>query len=334
MNTSAREIPGLEAARLAPSAHNTQPWRFRKENGLVRIGWDPHRELPAGDPRSRYLLTGLGAATESMALGAAQVGLSAEVSFALSPSAREVATLDFSPGLGSSTDLALAKAIPRRQTTRLPFYNDPIPIGVVDELMHEGEINGCSLAVITGRSKVRRLARNLVEGTRRNFEELKVYKEFFGWLRLNHNDPRYQQDGLTLESLSLGFPSSMIAPWILPPTSLAVLKAVRLHFLLARTQGRLADQSPAICLLVAKSHTLHDLFLGGRTMLRVWLAATNLGLRVHPITAMMDHDETRIDLADLFGISQDSSMVVCFRVGFGPISPRSPRLPVKELVVS
>jgi hypothetical protein len=67
-------------------------------------------------------------------------------------------------------------------------------------------------------------------------------------------------------------------------------------------------------------------------MLRVWLTATIAGLRVHPLTAAMDHPETRSWLADLFGVPADASMVVCFRLGYGPSGAPAPRRPLADLV--
>lgn len=332
MSTNRLETHGLNAARLAPSAHNTQPWRFRLQNDFVQVGWDPRRQLPAGDPQSRYLLTGLGAAVESLTLGAAQKGLNGEVSFGISFQAREVASVRFSPGKTSSTELKLAQAIPYRQTTRLPFRTDTIPNDALNAIRQAGNINGCNLVIITEQPGIRRLASTLVEGTVRNFEDSDVYKEFFAWVRLSRNDSRYQQDGLTLNCLALSRLPRMLAPWIMPPDRMSLLTAVRFHRLIAKTQGDLARRSPAICLLVAASHSFRDLFLGGQTMMRVWLAATDLGLRVHPITAMMDHEDTRIILASISGAPPDSSMVVCFRLGYGPLAPRAPKLPLEELI--
>ena len=92
-------------------------------------------------------------------------------------------------------------------------------------------------------------------------------------------------------------------------------------------------KSSAIALLAAPSHQPSDLFSGGRAMFRVWMRATRLGLRVHPMTAAMDHAGTRQSLAAVFGAGDDASLIVCFRLGYGPAAPQSPRLPRDELMV-
>src|SRR5204863_139123 len=69
---SVPDVIGLDEARLAISPHNTQPWRFSRRGDAIVIGWEAERELPSGDPHRRYLLAGLGAAAERMALGGAR----------------------------------------------------------------------------------------------------------------------------------------------------------------------------------------------------------------------------------------------------------------------
>ena len=335
MRTEASQIPGLEAARLAPSAHNTQPWLFERVDGKINVKWNPDRELPAGDPHSLYLMTGLGASVEAMILGATQNGLQSEVTFDISMTERRAAVVNFSPSPVSSADLELAEAVSHRQTTRLPFRTDPVPADALTALVREADKNGCSLAVLSDRHMINRLSRVHAEATRLNLENTEVYEEFFNWLRLSRSDYRYLRDGLNLESLSLDVIQSTFAAWTMPPSRFRGVKALQLHrLIIGAGQGKLARRSSAICLLTAASHSLHDVFLGGRIMMRVWLAMTNLGLRVHPITAMLDNDETRAELVSLFGIDHKMAMVVCFRIGFGPSGPRSPRLPIEELLIT
>ncbi|CAA9566570.1 MAG: hypothetical protein AVDCRST_MAG88-1948, partial [uncultured Thermomicrobiales bacterium] len=65
----------LDGARVAPSAHNTQPWRFTPlPDGRIAVRWRPERALPVTDPTGRDLYLALGAAVESALLRAAAAG--------------------------------------------------------------------------------------------------------------------------------------------------------------------------------------------------------------------------------------------------------------------
>jgi len=49
--TGRSHLPALvEAAALAPSSHNTQPWRFRPDGDAIDLLADRTRALPVNDP--------------------------------------------------------------------------------------------------------------------------------------------------------------------------------------------------------------------------------------------------------------------------------------------
>ena len=62
----------VAAATLAPSMHNTQPWRFRFDPAgeTISLYADPARMLPVADPDGRSLHISCGAALFNLRLGA------------------------------------------------------------------------------------------------------------------------------------------------------------------------------------------------------------------------------------------------------------------------
>ena len=64
--TSASRYPALQAAvaraTLAPSVHNTQPWRFVLSSGGLDCRVDPSRQLAVLDPTARQLYLSVGSA--------------------------------------------------------------------------------------------------------------------------------------------------------------------------------------------------------------------------------------------------------------------------------
>ena len=79
------EQPGMQDlvryATLAPSGHNTQPWRFQLRTGQITILPDISRRTPIVDPDDHHLFVGLGCAAENLVLAAAARGLPGEASF-------------------------------------------------------------------------------------------------------------------------------------------------------------------------------------------------------------------------------------------------------------
>jgi 4-hydroxy-2,2'-bipyrrole-5-methanol dehydrogenase len=276
-------------------------------------------------------MTGLGAAAEAAALGAALDERRARVVWDMDEGTRRTARILMSPGAPIPRNRELAAGLDGRATSRLPFRREALERAVLRTLTDEAEANGASLAVITGMSRLRRFADLTVEGTARNMGDPEVYREFLGWLRLGSRE-RTAIDGLTGSALGLGSARSQLARSILSAPAMGAWRRIGAHRLFARTQRRLAESCGAACLLIVPSGRAEDVFAGGRALLRVWLAATVSGLRVHPMTAAMDHPETRAALAHLFGVPGDATSIASFRVGDGPPGVRAPRRPLSDLI--
>ncbi|WP_024329972.1 hypothetical protein [Thioalkalivibrio sp. ALR17-21] len=64
----------LRLAGLAPSSHNTQPWRFRVDRAGVEVWTDPARSLPVNDPTGRERIISCGCAVLNLRAAAAADG--------------------------------------------------------------------------------------------------------------------------------------------------------------------------------------------------------------------------------------------------------------------
>src|SRR5690348_9036607 len=69
----------VEQACLAPSVHNTQPWRFGWNGDVFELRADTTRGLTAGDPDGRELVISCGAALLNLRLALRKLGYEARV---------------------------------------------------------------------------------------------------------------------------------------------------------------------------------------------------------------------------------------------------------------
>jgi nitroreductase len=128
----------LESAGLAPSVHNTQPWRFEVAGDAIEVRADPSRQLGYLDPAARQLHVSCGAAIEFGYLAARACGRACEVSLLPDPGDRQLLarlTLgEQQPATPEETKLA--DAIATRYTDRGPYTDEPVPPSVVADIEH------------------------------------------------------------------------------------------------------------------------------------------------------------------------------------------------------
>jgi len=139
----------VAAAIMAPSRHNSQPWRFRFDPASQTIGLyaDPERMLRVSDPAGRGLHIACGAALFNLRLAAAVAGRHPVVR--LTPDAGQpllIAAVRLAgPCQPQQQEIELHAAIAERRTNRSPFSPRPVPPGVRAELAEAAQIEGAVL---------------------------------------------------------------------------------------------------------------------------------------------------------------------------------------------
>ena len=110
----------LNYAILAPSSHNSQPWKFNVTNDRILVFADKSRRLQVADADQRELYISLGCALENLIVAADHFGYNSSVAYF--PGAKDlVAEVVLQPAANSSGDPRLFSAILSRQTNRNPY---------------------------------------------------------------------------------------------------------------------------------------------------------------------------------------------------------------------
>jgi len=334
--------PGwLEAARNAPSAHNTQPWRFvlpprSDPTGRIEVRWNPERLLLAGDPTDRDLYLALGAAVESACLRASANG--APLRF-IPASDRETGVAGYLEPANDPpdpADLQLAAQLERRYTARVAHLPHPIAAAVTTRLQDEATLHGCRLYIVEDTPRIRQLAVLARQATAAQFADAAVQRELWRWLRLDPARPDYGRDGLTADCLNLRGAALAVARATMPPARMRLLSLPRLHHLLALDAELTLRRSASVLLLTVPmpSPRGRDLVAAGRLLQRLWLIAAEADLTTHPFSALLDCAATARPAATVCGATGPTgeSPVALYRMGATPPVPRAPRLPMDELV--
>jgi hypothetical protein len=174
----------LHAATLAPSMHNTQPWRFRvrRASQEIELFADPARMLEYSDPRGRAVHLACGAALMNLRIAVGVAGRQPLVT--LLPDRGQpllLATLRLAgPYNPTEAERALHAAIATRHTNRRPFSNRPVPPGVLAELVTAARLEGAALH-LPGQEETHRLLRLVADAERDLLAEPGYRAELAQW---------------------------------------------------------------------------------------------------------------------------------------------------------
>ena len=115
----------IQAAVLAPSSHNTQPWLFRLREGGLELRADRTRALPVNDPSDRELTISCGCALFNLRVAAAHAGVPLRIR--LLPDAQDadlLATVEMASAGAVASDLVpYWDALTWRRTYRKAFVD-------------------------------------------------------------------------------------------------------------------------------------------------------------------------------------------------------------------
>ncbi len=297
----------LEAARLAPSIHNSQPWRFEITDDRLAIFSDDTRATPAVDPLGRWVHFGCGAAALNAAVAATAAGARSTISLlpdAHRPELMALVTLEGTV-VPSLADLALAAAIPERHTVRTPFDGPPVPVAVKDRLRAAAEREGAWLHVVSDPRDVVELIVLTERAEASEAADERYRDELRAWMRAA-GEPA--EDGIPADAMPTAGTYGRGSP--------VPLRDFRGDGPVTTSSGEPPDVEHPLLVIVGTDGDHHvDWVRAGVAMQRLWLTATAAGLAASPISQALDHAAPRALLARLVGMDNGHPQML-LRLGF------------------
>lgn len=305
----------VAAATLAPSMHNSQPWRFRFEpaSQTFELYADPARMLRFGDPDGRAVHIACGAALLNLRLAAAVAGRLPVVRVIPAVTQRLLlATLRLAgPWQAKSDEIELHAAIATRRTNRSPFSGRPVASGILAELVEAAQMEGAVLHV-PDRPETTRLLKLARDAERTLLADPGYRAELARWA----GGARDKE----------GMPDDVLAPHDPRGTS-----PVR-DFVPARpgpVRYAWFEEQPQLVVLSTQSSSRSDWLRAGQALQRVLLTATLRGVAASPLTQPLETPDTWLVRDPGSGFEYPQMIL---RIGHGLPVPHSPRRAVSEVL--
>ena len=310
----------LRYASLAPSGHNTQPWKFDLSPTCISILPDLTRRTPVVDPDDHHLFVSLGCAAENLSLASAAKGLPSEIAY--EPAGVGAAVFNFVPGAARVSPLL--DAIPRRQSTRSDYDGRPVSNAMLNQLSKAAATPGVDLVLVTDRPRMDQITALVSQGNAAQMSDPAFLDELKSWMRFSPRRALEAEDGLF--SGTTGNP--VLPEWLGPTLFDLVFKTKAENAKYARQIA----SSAGLAVFVAEGEHPEGWIQVGRAAQRFALQATVLGLKCAFINQPVEVASLRPELAKLIGMPGHRPDLV-MRFGHGQDLPYSARRPVSAIQV-
>jgi hypothetical protein len=311
----------LYHASLAPSGHNTQPWVVRiPEPGLLIIGSERSRWLPAVDPNNREMLLSLGAFLENLIAAAEHHGYHSEYRV-VADSSTDRDVLEVRLTRAARVPFAL-EMIEQRRTVRRNHLPDQLR---GDDLRALAQPFGDRLAVFPrGSTAARYLEEGTIEANRMQAYRDPAQEELSRWIRWTDDEGRRYRNGLTPESMEI----TGLSGWFV--RHLMNQKSVMKKSFRERSVDAVREQVRSYggwLVISSADSSIAALIETGRVFERMLLRVRERMIAIHPMTQMLEEGPIRDQAARELRISGDLQFIL--RAGYlkrypDPVSLRMP----------
>lgn len=311
------------AAVLAPSGHNTQPWRFARRGSTIELFADRTRALPVVDPDDRELVISCGCALQNMEIAARAMGrlpLTEILPDAANPDLLARVSIA-ERGPVDDEAAALFACIPRRRTNRGAYDAEPIAPRVITRIAEAAAAEGTRLAVATDPELKGALADLVAEGDRIQMADLRFRRELAAWIVSNHSARR---DGVPGYGFGMSDLMAMMGPLVVRSFDIGRSQAAK--------DRELAEGSPALCVLLTEGDGPRDHLVAGRAHQLATLVALSEGLWTGYLNQPIEVEGLRPRVTAAVGDTGHPQLLT--RIGRGDAPDPTPRRPLAEVLVS
>ncbi len=308
-------------ATLAPSVHNTQPWRLTVRRSELEISADPSRQLHVLDPTQRQLVISVGCALFNARVALTAAGFGVDVQrFPDLSRPNLLARLRVSSEPVTSVDplRSLDSVIELRQTNRRRFSEDPVPAELLERLDAAAQAEGALLHDV--RTEDDRLA--LARLSQRADDLQNLDPAYRAELRAWTSDDPKRRDGVP----------AMAVPHVNGDSQ----DEIPIRDFDTHGRGWLpfsthSSHSQCLLLLGTVGDSRPDWLRAGEALERVLLEITRFGFVASPLTQVIEVPSARAALRRELRLRMNPHLLL--RVGRAPTTPASRRRRLVDVMI-
>ena len=324
----------ISHALLAPHAHNLQSWLVDLDTpDTIVLRLDLRRLLPETDPWSRQLVISQGTFLELLQMAANERGYRADISMfpqgefdAKTPDSRPTALIRLAKDDGVKADPLFAHIFNRH--THRGVYENRIPNAQARQTLADSVKDfPVQLGLVTSEEASMQQHRAIaMDAWRIEMQTPHTLLESYKVLRVGPQEIAQHRDGISLNTpMVRGLVALNVFDRSKPsePDSSAIKGQV------SEFNDKMST-TPACVWLSTSDNSRRTQMLCGRAYVRLQLAATALGLRMHPLSqALQEYPEQSNNYKAIHEllVGKDSTATVQMwtRLGYAPVGSPSPR---------
>lgn len=276
-----------DAALIAPSAGNNQPWKWIYRNGVLFLFHDQYRSWSWGDYAAMGSFMSLGTSIENVHLQASALQLDDTVSLFPQPeTSKMVAAISFNPSNGKSDESTanLAKNLYNRHTNRNLGVRKKLPVEFYKHMQDAiGQDSDVRMFYTDGDNELSQMGKIIAACDKIRVLQEQGHEEFYSEIRWDSEQALQHRDGVELASVDLT--QSEIAGFKVARDwgAVKLLSQWDKGDAFMKLSTKAVDSASSIVVFAVPDFNNKELISGGRAVERAWIYANANGVSVHPI---------------------------------------------------
>jgi len=327
----------LEAAVMAPSGDNVQPWDFRVTESFTQIDLYnlPEKDNSYYNYQQSASYIAHGAVIENIKVAGKHLGC--HIDYQLFPDTENdnyIAKITLSPA--DAQPDPYYTAIFERCTNRFQYKREQVSDKVLNALSSTVKnIDTAQVSLVTDKDKIKQLANELKVNDQIVFERKDIHQFLFDKVRWNQKQIEESRDGMPVGVLGLSFIEKLSFPLMRFWGYVKVANVFGLSKIIALKCWWGCANASILGMVTIQGNDKVAFVEGGRAVQRLWLEATKQGFALQPIIGLtllinrlqqgtLDGFSTKHalfvrraaeKLPELYAVKKSDTLIMGFRVG-------------------